>query len=151
MLLHLGTIRTLVVSCPKIAKEVIRNNDLIFATRPKTKVMDFLSYNNNNIAFAQYGGKTHLLSPQRVKSLSFDRAEKVSLLLEKVSDASLRGNGNSYITNVICRVVLGSWITKEKKPLLSKVSHESSALFYEVFLEDFFPNLKWLDVMRGSH
>ncbi|KAH0467909.1 hypothetical protein IEQ34_002942 [Dendrobium chrysotoxum] len=168
MLLHLGTIRTLVISCPKIAEEVIRNNDLVFATRPKTKVMDFLSYNNNNIAFAQYGVKwrqmktllrTHLLSPQRVKSLSFDRAEEVSLLLENVADVASRGNGviclteilNSYITNVICRVVLGSWITKEKKPLLSKLSHESSALFYEVFLEDFFPNLKWLDVLRGSH
>ncbi|PKU78540.1 cytochrome P450 71A1-like [Dendrobium catenatum] len=167
MLLHLGTVRTLVVSCPKIAEEVIRNNDLVFATRPKSKVMGALSYNKNDIAFAQYGeswrqmkklAKTHLLSSQRVKSMSSDRAEEVSLLLEKVADAASRGNGviclteilNSYVTNVITRAVLGSWVTKEKKKLLSKLSHESSALFYEVFFEDFFPNLNWLDVLRGS-
>ncbi|KAL0925677.1 hypothetical protein M5K25_004042 [Dendrobium thyrsiflorum] len=167
MLLHLGTVRTLVVSCPKIAEEVIRKNDLLFATRPKSKLMDVLSYNKNDIAFAQYGeswrqmkklAKTHLLSLQKVKSMSFDRAEEVSLLLEKVVDAASRGNGvvclteilNSYITNVITRVVLGSWITKEKKTILSKLSHESSTLLHEVFFEDFFPNLKWLDMLLGS-
>ncbi|KAL0925669.1 hypothetical protein M5K25_004034 [Dendrobium thyrsiflorum] len=167
MLLHLGTVRTLVVSCPKIAEEVIRNNDIVFATRPKSKLTDVLSCNKNDIAFAPYGeswrqmkklAKTHLLSSQSVKSMSFDRAEEVSLLIENVADAALRGNGvicltdilNSYVTNVITKVVLGSWITKEKKALLSKLTHESSTLFYEVFFEDFFPNLKWLDVLTGS-
>ncbi|KAL0925667.1 hypothetical protein M5K25_004032 [Dendrobium thyrsiflorum] len=167
MLLHLGTVRTLVVSCPKIVEEVIRNNDLVFATRPMSKLLDVLSYNQNDIAFAQYGeswrqkkklARTHLLSSQRVKSMSFDRAEEVSLLLEKVADETSRGNGviclteilNSYVTNVVTRVVLGSWITKEKKTVLSELSHESSTLFYEVFFEDFFPNLKWLDVVWGS-
>ncbi|KAH0468066.1 hypothetical protein IEQ34_003099 [Dendrobium chrysotoxum] len=167
MLLHLGTVRTLVISCPKIVEEVIRNNDLVFATRPMSKLLDVLSYNKNDIAFAQYGeswrqmkklARTHLLNSQRVKSMSFDRAEEVSLLLEKVDDATSRGNGviclteilNSYVTNVTTRVVLGSWVTKEKKTLFSKLSHESSTLFYEVFFEDFFPNLKWLDVLWGS-
>ncbi|KAH0468472.1 hypothetical protein IEQ34_003505 [Dendrobium chrysotoxum] len=168
MLLHLGTVRALVVSCPKIAEEVIRNNDLLFATRPKSKLTDVLSCNKNDVAFAPYGetwrqmkklAKTHLLSSQRVKSMSFDRAEEVSLLLEKVADAASRGNGviclteilNSYVTDVITRVVLGSWITKEKKTLLSELSHDSAALFYEFFFEDFFPNLKWLDVLWGSN
>ncbi|KAL0925666.1 hypothetical protein M5K25_004031 [Dendrobium thyrsiflorum] len=167
MLLHLGTVQTLVVSCPKIVEEVIRNNDLVFATRPMSKLTDALSNNKNDIGFAQYGeswrqkkklARIYLLSSQRVKSMSFDRAEEVSLLLEKVADATSRGNGviwlteilNSYVTNVVTRVVLGSWITKEKKTLLSELSHESSTLFYEVFYEDFFPNLKWLDVLLGS-
>ncbi|KAH0468453.1 hypothetical protein IEQ34_003486 [Dendrobium chrysotoxum] len=168
MLLHLGTVRTLVISCPKIVEEVIRNNDLVFATRPMSKLTDVLSDNKNDIAFAQYGeswrqmkklARTHLLSSEKVKSMSFDRAEEVSLLLEKVADETSRGNGviclteilNSYVTNMIIRVVLGSWITEEKKTLLSELSHESSTLVYEFFFEDFFPNLKWLDVLWGSY
>ncbi|KAI0524725.1 hypothetical protein KFK09_004108 [Dendrobium nobile] len=167
MLLHLGSVRTLVVSSPKIVEEVIRNNDLVFATRPMSKLLDAMSNNKNDIAFAQYGeswrqmkklARTHLLSSQKVKSMSFDRAEEVSLLLENIANETSRGNGviclteilNSYVTNVITRLVLGSWVTREKKALLSKLSHESSTLFYEVFFEDFFPNLKWLDVLRGS-
>ncbi|KAH0468231.1 hypothetical protein IEQ34_003264 [Dendrobium chrysotoxum] len=166
MLLHLGTVRTLVISCPKIVEEVIRNNDLVFATRPMSKLMDVLSYDQNDIAFAQYGeswrqrkkiATTHLLSSQKVKSLSFDRTDEVPLLLEKVVDASSRGNGvvclteilNSYVTNVITKMVLGSWISKEKKTILSKLSHDSSPLFYDVAFEDFSPNLKWLDVLSG--
>ncbi|PKU83214.1 cytochrome P450 71A1 [Dendrobium catenatum] len=168
MLLHLGTVRTLVVSSPKIVEEVIRKNDLVFATRPMSKLTDALSENKNDIAFAPYGeswrqmkklARTHLLSSQKVKSMSFDRAEEVSLLLEKVADETSRGNGvicltdilNSYIINVISRVVLGSWITEEKKALLYEISHESSTLVYEFFFEDFFPYLKWLDVLCGTH
>ncbi|KAI0524726.1 hypothetical protein KFK09_004109 [Dendrobium nobile] len=166
MLLQLGSFRTLVVSSPKIVEEVIRNNDIVFATRPMTKLTDALSNNKNDIAFAPYGenwrqmkklARTHLLSSQKVKSLSFARAEELSLLLEKVADETSRGNGvvkltemlNSYVTKLITRVILGSWITEEKKALWSKLSHESSTLVFQAFFEDFFPNLKWLDVLCG--
>lgn len=166
MLLHFGNTRTLVVSSPKVAEEVIKNNDLTFASRPLGKLLNVLSYNQCDIGFTQYGeswrqmrklAMTYLLSSNRVKSFIFDRTEEVSLLLEKVSNAASTGNGvicitdilNYYVTSVICRVTLGPWINEDKKKLFSKLAHETLSLFSQLLLEDFFPYLKWLDALRG--
>ncbi|XP_020599077.1 cytochrome P450 71A1-like [Phalaenopsis equestris] len=166
MLLRFGTVRVLVVSSPKVIEELIRTNDLTFASRPLGKILNVLSYNQSDIGFSQYGeswrqmrrlGTTYLLSSHRVKSFISDRKEEVSLLLEKVAKEASRGNGvicmpeilSSFVTSVICRVVIGPSVSEEEKKRFFKLAHDTLTLISMFYVEDFFPKLGWLDVLRG--
>ncbi|XP_020084317.1 cytochrome P450 71A1-like isoform X2 [Ananas comosus] len=55
MLLRLGEIRTLIVSTPDMAREVMKTHDLSFANRPTSKVTEILLYNNMDVGFSPYG------------------------------------------------------------------------------------------------
>ncbi|KAL0911867.1 hypothetical protein M5K25_017796 [Dendrobium thyrsiflorum] len=166
MLLHLGSIPTLVVSSAKHAQEFMRTHDLVFASRPSSKVSKLLSYNNIDIAFAPYGdcwrqlrriSINNLLGQKMVQSFSIARIEEVSQLLERVADLASRDNGvvcitemlNSLVSNILCRVVLGSSMSDERTRLVCELVQRNSTFFSVVFFEDLFPKLRWLDVLLG--
>lgn len=54
MHLQLGEIYALVVSSPRVAKEILVKHDLAFASRPEILVSKYVFY-NSNIAFSPYG------------------------------------------------------------------------------------------------
>ena len=77
MVLRLGAVRTLVVSSPRAAEEVLRTNDHVLASRPPSFVPDIIMYGSSDIAFASYGEywrqarklvTTHMLSVKKVQS-----------------------------------------------------------------------------------
>ncbi|MCO5587320.1 hypothetical protein L7F22_041269 [Adiantum nelumboides] len=51
--LRLGAIRTIVVSSPQMAKEIMQTHDLVFANRPLSKGAIHMNY--GNMGFAPYG------------------------------------------------------------------------------------------------
>jgi hypothetical protein len=53
--LKLGSICTIVISSPKMAKEVLKIHDLVFAYRPKLTNSQISSYNGHSLAWAPYG------------------------------------------------------------------------------------------------
>ena len=55
MHLQLGEISPIVVSSPRVAREVLKTNDLAFAQRPQLLVSKIVSYDDSDIAFAPYG------------------------------------------------------------------------------------------------
>ncbi|KAJ1695759.1 hypothetical protein LUZ63_012457 [Rhynchospora breviuscula] len=55
MLLHLGQIRTLVVSSSEMAQEIMKIHDDVFASRPSTKASNMLLYGGKSVGFAPYG------------------------------------------------------------------------------------------------
>lgn len=55
MLLHLGEVPTLVLSSAKATSEIIRAQDICFATRPLLQSIKILSYGGKGIVFAPYG------------------------------------------------------------------------------------------------
>ncbi|CAM6024372.1 unnamed protein product [Sphagnum balticum] len=55
MELKLGSISVVVISSPNHAKEVLQIHDLLFATRPRSVVIDMLTYGRKSVAWAPYG------------------------------------------------------------------------------------------------
>ncbi|KAF8695373.1 hypothetical protein HU200_037604 [Digitaria exilis] len=55
MLLHLGTMPTLVVSSPAAAREVMKAHDVDCCSRPVTPGARRLSYGHKDVAFSPYG------------------------------------------------------------------------------------------------
>ncbi|KAL0925657.1 hypothetical protein M5K25_004022 [Dendrobium thyrsiflorum] len=166
MLLQLGSISTLVVSSPSTAREIMRTHDLVFASRPSLKAARVLLYNNNDMILAPYGEYwrltrkicvTNLLSLKMIQSFSLVRMEEVSLMIERIARVASANNGvvcvseilNTLTCDVLCKSVLGSSLSEERRKLLCELIRMNSVFFGKLFLEDFFPQLWWLDVLFG--
>ena len=77
MFLKLGSVPTVVVSSPEMAKEFLKTNDLLFASRPVLAVGKYVFYSFRDVAFAPYGDYwrqmrkicvLELLTPKRIES-----------------------------------------------------------------------------------
>ncbi|KAG0453590.1 hypothetical protein HPP92_024894 [Vanilla planifolia] len=165
MLLHLGSFPTVVVSSSKLAEEFMRNHDHCFASRPRLKAPKFMLYGCKDLAFAPYGEYwrqlrklcvSHLLSSKMVQSFAPLRAHEVSLLLKKFSAAASENGAvsvtealNSFTNAVLCRAVFGNSMKDEMSKLFPELVRLGSRLMSELYIEDYFPALGWLDVLFG--
>ncbi|KAM0035162.1 putative cytochrome P450 [Helianthus debilis subsp. tardiflorus] len=121
MLLHLGSIPTLVVSSAEVAREIMKTHDLAFSDRPNLSIPNILFYGSTDIAFSRYGEYwrqlksivvLNLLSATRVKSFRQVREEEVGLVLGALgenngSNVDMSALLASYTSNVLCRVAFG--------------------------------------------
>ncbi|KAK3000532.1 hypothetical protein RJ639_021662 [Escallonia herrerae] len=55
MHLQLGEISAVVVSSPRVAKELLKTHDIAFANRPGSLASEIILYNGTDIAFSPYG------------------------------------------------------------------------------------------------
>ncbi|KAH9294003.1 hypothetical protein KI387_040792 [Taxus chinensis] len=55
MFLRLGSIPTVVVSSPAMAKEFLKTHDRLFADRPTVSARIYLAYDGKDVAYASYG------------------------------------------------------------------------------------------------
>ncbi|KAI0524713.1 hypothetical protein KFK09_004096 [Dendrobium nobile] len=166
MLLQLGSISTLVVSSASTAREIMRTHDHVFASRPSLKAERILVYNNNDLALAPYGEYwrqtrkiwvTNLLSLKMIQSFSLVRMEEVSLMIERIACMASANNGvvcvseilNKLTIDVLCKSVLGSSLSEERRKVFCELVRMNSIFFGKFFLEDYFPRLRWLDVLFG--
>ncbi|KAJ1288249.1 hypothetical protein BS78_02G076100 [Paspalum vaginatum] len=87
---QLGCVRTLVVSSPDAASEVLRTNDLHCCSRPNSPGPRLLSYDYRDVAFCPYSDYwremrrvfvVELLSMRRVQSFAYARAAEVDSLV----------------------------------------------------------------------
>ncbi|KAK8959492.1 Cytochrome P450 71A9 [Platanthera guangdongensis] len=162
MLLHLGPIPTVVVSSPAVAQHFMKNHDTVFASRPSLKSSRALSYNNIDVAFSPYGdcwrqmrkiSMCHLLSAKMVQSFASVRRDEVAALLRRVSDHDgtvlcVTEMLNELVSNVLCRVVVGSCMGDERRRLISTLVQQNSIFNTKVFVEDFFPDrTDFIDVL----
>ncbi|MFS7910930.1 putative cytochrome P450 [Helianthus anomalus] len=97
MLLHLGSIPTLVVSSAEVAREIMKTHDFVFSDRPNLSIPNILFYDSTDIAFSRYGEYwrklksivvLNLLSATRVKSFTQVREEEVGLVLGALGENS---------------------------------------------------------------
>ncbi|KAL1568309.1 unspecific monooxygenase [Salvia divinorum] len=123
MLLHLGSKPVVVASSAAAAREIMKNQDLIFSNRPKLSVPNRLTYGSRDVAFSPYGEYwrqvrsicvLQLLSNKRVQSFRRVREEETSLMIERIGRSSAVGAAVNLseelvatTNNVICRVALG--------------------------------------------
>ncbi|MED6137242.1 hypothetical protein PIB30_063230 [Stylosanthes scabra] len=176
MFLQLGQIPTVVISSADVAKEIIRNHDIVFSNRPQTTAANIFLYGCKDIGFAPYGEEwrqkrkvcvLELLSLKRVKSFLPIRKQEVEELVTTIRKACSR-EGSSLSSpsrvinlsdlmiatsnNIVSRCVLG-----QKYDLPDGSDHASfgdlgrklMGKLTQFCVGDFFPSLGWIDVVRG--
>ncbi|RZS28452.1 hypothetical protein BHM03_00062047, partial [Ensete ventricosum] len=166
MLLHLGQVPTLVVSSPDGARDVMRNHDQVFASRPALKPAKVLLNDCKDLGLAPYGEYwrqlrkicvVHLLSSIRVQSYRPIREEEVGFMIRKISSQASPTTSvdmseilYSLFNDILCRVVSGKFTREEgRNVLFRELIRESSVLLSKFYVGDYFPWLGWLDVLFG--
>ncbi|XP_042042854.1 cytochrome P450 71A6-like [Salvia splendens] len=162
MLLHFGKVPVLVASSSEAAREIMKNQDLIFASRPKMSIPARLLYNCRDVAFAPYGEYwrrirsvcvLHLLSSKRVQSFRRVMEEETSLMVEKIRSSStgvinLRDAVASMTNDVISLVSLGKKSGGGERNF-HRIIAELEELLGVVPLWEYIPWLSWMRRFDG--
>jgi len=161
MHLKLGEVSTIVVSSAEYAKEVMKNHDLIFASRPPIQASKIMSYDSLGLAFAPYGDywrnlrkicTLELLSSKRVQSFQPIRSEEVTNLIKLI--ASKEGSQINFtkevfstISTITSRTAFGKKC-KENQKFISIV-REAIKVAGGFDLGDLYPSFKLLQNISG--
>ncbi|PON58817.1 Cytochrome P, partial [Parasponia andersonii] len=140
MLLHLGCVPTLVVSSADLARDIVKKHDIVFSNRPQTIAGKILLYGCQDPAFSPYEEAVGLV----------DRIRRACLRSKTTDNYSIINLTEMLVTtsnNVISRCALGQALGEDDDVggLLRNVM-----IYFTAFcLGDFFPSLRWVDVVRG--
>ncbi|XP_064940637.1 germacrene A hydroxylase-like [Musa acuminata AAA Group] len=167
MLLKLGEVPTLVVSSPEAAAEIMKTQDVSFASRPMISSVRIIAYGDKSPAFASYGSYwreirkmsiLELLSIKRVLSFRSIREEEVlnfvrSMDLSSNSGCTVNLSGKfalmtNYITATLtARAIIGRKF-KYQKQFLQVLNRglEASGGFS---LADLFPSSSLVSLLSG--
>nr|XP_015882403.2 cytochrome P450 71AP13-like [Ziziphus jujuba var. spinosa] len=166
LFLQLGEIPTVVVSSARLAKEVLKTNDLALCSRPQIFSAKHLFYNCTDIVFSPYGAYwrhirkiciLELLSAKRVQSYSFVREEEVARLIRRIADShpgttNLTKMLGLYANDVLCRTAFGRDFSgggEYDKHGFQKMLEEYQELLGGFSLGDFFPSMEFIHSLTG--
>ncbi|KAL7605005.1 hypothetical protein Lser_V15G18534 [Lactuca serriola] len=163
MHLKLGNVSTIVFSSPRVAKEILKTHDIIFADRPKSEYTKIFYYNRTDIASAPYGDYwrqmkkiciLQLLSEKKVKSFGSLRDEELGRLCDSLR--SLSGSVVNFtemivglINNIICRATFGNDYKAQDQIVLIQLIKDLLLTSGAVNVGEFFPRLKFVNVVLG--
>ncbi|PIA38171.1 hypothetical protein AQUCO_02800075v1 [Aquilegia coerulea] len=162
MLLQLGEVHAIIVSSPKVAREILKTHDIEFADRPALLAGKIMSYDFVGVLFSPYGQywrqlrkicSQELLSTKKVQSLWSIREEEVSNLIEKISSeagfpVNISQKLNSLANDIISRAAFGKKC-KDKDAFISLMLAVLRLGGGFEFV-DFFPSLKFLHGISGT-
>ncbi|KAH6795183.1 hypothetical protein C2S52_005660 [Perilla frutescens var. hirtella] len=167
MQMKLGSTPLIIISSAKLAKEVLKTQDLAFCSRPRSLSQQKLSYNNIDIIFAPYDHSwrelrkitsIHLFSLKKVQSFRPVREEEVSHFISKISDlASAHQAVNlsemtvALSSDLICRVAFGKKYDEHgsERRRFDQLLHEVQTISIAFYMSDYFPALWWVDRLTG--
>ncbi|KAH9610635.1 hypothetical protein KSS87_017123 [Heliosperma pusillum] len=166
--LRLGYAPMVVVQSAKLAKEVLKTQDLNFCTRPPTVGIRKLSYNGLDIAFSPYNEYfrevkkicvVHLLNSIRVRSFAPIQQDEITKLMNKITSLS----SSSSIVNLsillpdfacsnICRIAFGRSYADDEGCRIEfrRLLDEAEVMFIDLAYADYFPSFGWLDRLTGK-
>ncbi|XP_015087484.1 cytochrome P450 83B1-like [Solanum pennellii] len=166
--LKIGSSTMVVISSAKLAKEVLKIQDLAFCSRPSFLGQQKLSYNGHDIAFAPYNEYwkkmrkvcvTHLFSLKKVQSFSSVREDEVSRMIKKISQqaaasqiTNLSNIVSSQTSTIICRIAFGTRYDEEahEKRKLDQLLTLIQEMMTKFYFSDYFPLFGWLDKLFGN-
>nr|POE79185.1 premnaspirodiene oxygenase [Quercus suber] len=162
MQLQLGEVLAIIISSPKVAKEVLKTHDAAFANRPVLLAIEVISYDNSGMIFAPYDEYwrqmrklcvMQFLSAKRIQSLRSIREEEVWNLIEGISSsAGLQINFTEKISSstygITARAAIGKKCKYEEE-LISLIK-ETFILIGGFEVPDLFPSLKFLSFLTGN-
>ncbi|PHT27573.1 hypothetical protein CQW23_32823 [Capsicum baccatum] len=165
--LKFGSSTMIVVSSAKLAREVLKTQDLVFCSRPSLLGQQKLSYNGHDIAFSPYNDYwremrkicvLQLFSLKKVQSFRPIREDEVSRMIKKISQqaASFQVTNLSNImisltSTIICTVAFGVRFDEEahERKRFDYLLAEAQAMMASFFVSDFVPSLSWIDKLTG--
>ncbi|GLJ31798.1 hypothetical protein SUGI_0639630 [Cryptomeria japonica] len=166
MFLRLGSVPTVVVSSPAMAKEFLKAHDLVFASRPNCAVGKYICYNHRDVAFVPYGAywrqmrklcTVELLTVKRIESFRFVREEEVSAMIRCIWQESghgaqcvdVRKRLSSLTQNITCRMFASRTYSDNELSGghgFKEMAEEMTTVSGAFFIGDFIPSLDWLDL-----
>uniref|UniRef100_A0A0D9VAH3 Cytochrome P450 n=1 Tax=Leersia perrieri TaxID=77586 RepID=A0A0D9VAH3_9ORYZ len=154
MLLRLGHVKTLVISSPEAAREVMKTHDVAFAARAVTPTASVITYGGRDIVFAPFGKHLwelrklctlELLSPKRVRSFHRIREEEAATLVRSVAAAAsssavvdVSDLVKIMANDIIMRVMIGDRCPQREEYL--EALDKTMDLLAGFNLVDLFPN-----------
>ncbi|CAA7395619.1 unnamed protein product [Spirodela intermedia] len=167
MQLYLGSQRVVVGSSVEMAREFLKKQDLVFASRPRTAAGKYTTYNYSDIAWAPYGPYwrqarklclTELFSAKRLDSYEYIRLEETQRMLARLAGATtggaavlLKDHLNLLSLSVISRMTLGKTYIGEEAAMDVVSPEEFKKMLDELFLLNGVLNIgdmiPWLDFL----
>ncbi|PIA58212.1 hypothetical protein AQUCO_00500268v1 [Aquilegia coerulea] len=162
MYLKLGQIPAVVISSPSVAEEMMKTHDLNFADRPLNLATQIFTYNCKDVVMAPYGEYwrqlrkicvSELLSAKRAQSFWSVREEEVSSLIGTISllagsHINLSERILLLINDIVARAAFGK-TCKDKEAFIS-IMKEGISFASGFTIADFYPSLKFLEVVSGA-
>nr|BAM66576.1 ferulate-5-hydroxylase [Chrysanthemum x morifolium] len=155
--LKMGFGHTIAISSPEMAKEVLQVKDNIFANRPATIAIRYLTYDCADMAFTDYGPfwrqmrklcVMKLFSRRRAESWDSVRDEVDTMVKATAINTGLPVNLGELVFglthDIIYRAAFGS-ISHEGKEEFIRILQEYTKLFGAFNLADFIPWLGFID------
>ncbi|KAF5780398.1 putative cytochrome P450 [Helianthus annuus] len=155
--LKMGFSHTIAVSSPEMAREILQVQDHIFANRPATIAITYLTYDRVDMAFADYGpfwrqmrklSVMKLFSRKRAESWDSVRDEVDSMVKSTAVNSGSPVNLGELVFglthDIIYRAAFGS-ISHESKEEFISILQEYTKLFGAFNLADFIPWLGFID------
>ncbi|KAI7729242.1 hypothetical protein M8C21_008374 [Ambrosia artemisiifolia] len=155
--LKMGFSHTVAVSSPEIARQVLQVQDNIFSNRPATIAIAYLTYDRQDMAFANYGPfwrqmrklcVMKLFSRKRAESWDSVRDEVDSMIKITTDSSGSPVNLGELVFglthDIIYRAAFGS-ISHEGKEEFIRILQEYTKLFGTFNLADFIPWLGFID------
>ncbi|GMP35371.1 hypothetical protein CsSME_00007833 [Camellia sinensis var. sinensis] len=166
MLLHLGNVPALVISSADAASEIMKNHDLIFANRPKSRIFKRLMYDCKAVSVAPYGELwrqlksimvLQLLSNKRVQSFHSVRVEEIADMMNKITELSslslpvnLSEMFTSLTNDVISKAAFGrKYGGGESGKKFKQLLKDYLGLLSRFDVGKLFPWLGWLSRVNG--
>ncbi|MED6168417.1 hypothetical protein PIB30_011306 [Stylosanthes scabra] len=123
MYLRLGFVPTIVVSSFQAAELFLKTHDHVFASRPPLEAAKYISWEQRNLSFAEYGPywrnmrkmcTLELLSQTKISSFKTMRQEEIDLFIKLVREAAsdgvvvdLSAKVAALSADMSCRMILG--------------------------------------------
>ncbi|KAJ7520404.1 hypothetical protein O6H91_19G004500 [Diphasiastrum complanatum] len=166
--LRIGSVHTVTTDCPQMIKELLFNQDEVFASRPRSTAGKLMAYDDMDVGLAPYGAHwklmrrvcmEHLLTTRRIASFQQNRQEEAQALVHSVWEeckqggkvVNVREHLGSFTMNIVTIMLLGkryfgseSMGAKEAKEFRELI-HAAMALHGTFFVGDYLPFLKWFD------
>ncbi|PWA83904.1 cytochrome P450 [Artemisia annua] len=163
MLIHLGSVRTLVISSAEAAREIMKTKDLLFANRPDVKMWRRLLCELKEVSVAPYGEYwrqvksimvLHLLSNKKIEAHREVREEEIAIVVDTIKKSCNSVNMSDlfvkFTNDVVCRVTFGKKYSEgESGNKFRKMLSEFFEVLGGLYLGDMVPQLAWVDWLSG--
>ncbi|KAL2906326.1 Cytochrome P450 81E8 [Bienertia sinuspersici] len=163
--LHFGQRRILHVTSPSAAEECLRENDIVFANRPRLLTGAIFGYNWKTLIWAPYGNlwrnlrrisTIHIFSLHSLQLSSGIRSEEVMSLIHRISRELERENRTVHIgealfemsQKVMMRVLAEEGLKGEEAKRFRNVIEEIMRVEGSSTIVDVFPWLRYLGVKQ---
>lgn len=161
--LKLGEVSTIVITSPKLAKEILKTHDVVFANRPHLQAAHIIVYGSIDIAFSPYGDywkqmrkicTLELLSTKRVQSFAYIREDETRNFIKSIqssegSPVNLTNRIFSLVSSIVLRSAFGDKVEDQDKfvTLIRKTIDSVGGLEPA----DLFPSKKFIiNVLTGA-